>query len=87
MERVWIMLVITLNYDESLHIGDDIRVTVMKATGQAVKLATDAPDHVLINRMEQKSMISPEKKSPIIRWKRPLSVRYGIRSAGIPKTS
>lgn len=48
------MLVITRREDESLLIGDDIKITVIQAGdgSRQVKLGIEAPDHMLILREE-----------------------------------
>jgi carbon storage regulator len=46
------MLVLSRKRDESIMIGDHIRVTVTRITEDVVRLGIEAPDHVPIHRME-----------------------------------
>lgn len=54
------MLVITRKEGESLLIGDDIEITVSKASDGSVKLAIDAPKEMTILRKELYSAIKEE---------------------------
>lgn len=46
------MLVLSRKANESIHIGNDITVTVVQVAGNRVRLAIDAPPHVRILRSE-----------------------------------
>ncbi|MFS8654252.1 MAG: carbon storage regulator CsrA [Limnochordia bacterium] len=46
------MLVLTRRRDESIMIGDDIRVTVVEVRGDQVKLGIDAPRSIPVHREE-----------------------------------
>ncbi len=46
------MLALTRKPFETIHIGDDIRVTVVEVRGNAVRLAIDAPKEIPIIRAE-----------------------------------
>ncbi len=46
------MLVLSRKVDESLRIGDAIRVTVVSVSGQGVRIAVEAPSEVPIYREE-----------------------------------
>ena len=46
------MLVLARKLGETIYIGNDIEVTVMKVSGNNVKLAIKAPDGVKILRAE-----------------------------------
>ncbi len=46
------MLVLTRRLDESLRIGDDIKITILKLDKKQVDLGISAPDDVAINREE-----------------------------------
>lgn len=54
------MLVITRREGESLLIGDDIEITVSKASDGSVKLAINAPKEMTILRKELYSAIKEE---------------------------
>ena len=46
------MLVLSRKIDESLRIGDQVRVTVVAVTGQGVRIAVEAPAEIPIYREE-----------------------------------
>jgi carbon storage regulator len=46
------MLVLTRKLGECIHIGDDVRVTVVAVQGQKIRLGIDAPKSVNIVRSE-----------------------------------
>jgi carbon storage regulator len=46
------MLVLTRRVGESLMIGDDVTVTVLKTSGNQVKIGVDAPRDVEVHREE-----------------------------------
>jgi carbon storage regulator len=46
------MLVLARRQDESLVIGDDIKITVLNICKNQIKLGIEAPEDVIINRDE-----------------------------------
>lgn len=46
------MLVLTRNAGESVLIGDDIKVTVIRTQSNQIRLAIEAPKHVPVHREE-----------------------------------
>lgn len=56
------MLVISRKKGESILIGDDIEITVVKADDGAVKLAINAPRNIQILRKELLKQIEEENK-------------------------
>ncbi len=48
----WQMLVLTRRLDESLRIGDDIKITILNLDKKQVDLGISAPKDVAINREE-----------------------------------
>lgn len=46
------MLVLSRKKDESIIIGDDIRITVIEVRGDKVRLGIEAPPHVSVHREE-----------------------------------
>lgn len=46
------MLVLTRKRDESIIIGDDIKITVVEVRGDQVKLGVDAPRTISVHREE-----------------------------------
>lgn len=57
------MLVITRKKGESILIGDDIEITVIKLDDGSVKLAIDAPKNVTILRKELYKEVQEENKN------------------------
>ena len=45
-------LVLTRNINESIIIGDDIKITVLDVSGRSVRLGIDAPRDVIVDREE-----------------------------------
>lgn len=58
------MLVISRKIGESLVIGDDITVTVVKVAGGGVRLGIQAPSGYVIVRDELQDSASNEVKTP-----------------------
>ena len=58
------MLVLTRRRDESIMIGDDIRVTVVEVRGDQVKLGIDAPRSIPVHREEVYLEILEESGRP-----------------------
>lgn len=58
------MLVITRKFGESITIGPDVKITLIRGhTGQKVKLAIDAPTWVKVQRGEL-SAIQRDQRTP-----------------------
>lgn len=53
------MLILTRRIGETIHIGDDITVTVLGINGQQVKFGTSAPREVDVHRQEIYERIHP----------------------------
>lgn len=45
-------LILTRNINESIIIGDDIKITVLDVSGRSVRLGIDAPRDVIVDREE-----------------------------------
>lgn len=59
------MLVLTRNAGEALHIGDDIKVTILNSNGGSqVRIGIDAPKDVPVHREEIYRKIQREKSQP-----------------------
>lgn len=46
------MLILSRRIGESLHLGDDIKITVLSVRGQQIKLGLDVPEHMPVYREE-----------------------------------
>jgi carbon storage regulator len=60
------MLVITRKKGESILIGDDIEITVVKADDGSVKLAIEAPKNITILRKELYKEVTDENKKAAV---------------------
>jgi len=56
------MLVLTRKRDESIMIGDEIKITVVDVRGDQVKLGIEAPRHVPVHREEIYREIQEENR-------------------------
>lgn len=56
------MLVLTRKVDESIIIGDDIKITVVDVRGDQVKIGIDAPRSVSVHREEVYQEIQEENR-------------------------
>ena len=59
------MLVLSRRAGESITIGDDIRVTVLKIKNNQIKLGIDAPMDLVIRRNEHELAATPAPTSSI----------------------
>ena len=55
------MLVLSRKRDESIVIGDDVRVMVIEIRGDKVRLGIEAPKHVSVHREEVYDAIRKER--------------------------
>lgn len=46
------MLILSRRPGESLHVGDDIKITILSVRGQQIKVGLDVPDHMPVYREE-----------------------------------
>ncbi len=59
------MLVLTRKPAETIHIGDDITVTILRVRGRAVKIGIEAPADVQVLRSSLVAPTSPEQEGNI----------------------
>lgn len=57
------MLVLGRKVGETIHIGNDIKVTIASIDGDVVKLGIEAPKHVPVHRQEVFEEIRRENKA------------------------
>jgi carbon storage regulator len=57
------MLVLSRKAGETIHIGEDIRITVATVHGNRVRIAVEAPEEVLILRGELAGLEFPGAKA------------------------
>lgn len=57
------MLILTRSRDESICIGDDVRITVLGVNGNVVRLGIEAPPDIQVHREEIYQRIQAEKNS------------------------
>lgn len=57
------MLVLRRKKNESLLIGDDIRITILECGGDGVRIAIDAPKQISIIREELSEAVQSNKKA------------------------
>jgi carbon storage regulator CsrA len=58
------MLILTREVGETVLIGKDIRIMVVKVRGKQVRLGTEAPPHLLVLRKEEKPDSEKQVKVP-----------------------
>jgi len=56
------MLILTRRINETLHIGDDVQVTVLGIKGNQVRIGIDAPRDVPVHREEIYQRIKREER-------------------------
>lgn len=56
------MLVLTRKVGESIRIGDDVKITIIEADGNNIKIGIDAPRSVKVHREEVFERILEENK-------------------------
>lgn len=56
------MLVLSRQRDESIFIGDHIKVTIVDIRGDKVRLGIEAPPHVSVHRQEVYEAIQRDKQ-------------------------
>ena len=59
------MLILSRRVDETICIGDDIRVTILGIRGNQIRLGVDAPKEVKVHREEVYQRIQHGKLPPI----------------------
>ncbi len=46
------MLILSRNISEAIHIGDDVKLTILDVQGSQVRIGIDAPKEVAVHREE-----------------------------------
>lgn len=66
------MLVLTRKIDQSIMIGDHIRIVVVDVRGDQVKIGIDAPRDIMVHRHEVYQEIQAENQRAVV--KRPIDL-------------
>jgi carbon storage regulator len=57
------MLILSRRINETLMVGDDVRVTVLGVNGNQVRIGVQAPRHIPVHRQEIYEKIKKEESS------------------------
>jgi len=57
------MLILTRRVNETLMVGDDVKVTVLGINGNQVRIGVQAPRHIPVHRQEIYEKIKKEESS------------------------
>lgn len=61
------MLVLTRKIDQSIMIGDHIRIVVVDVRGDQVKIGIDAPRDIMVHRQEVYQEIQAENQRAVLK--------------------
>lgn len=56
------MLILTRNIQQTIRIGDDIEVVILRVKGNQVRVGVTAPPHVIVHRDEVYRRIQKEQR-------------------------
>ena len=56
------MLVLSRNKNQSIMIGDDVKITITEVQGKKVRLGIEAPREIAVHRLEVYESIQREKE-------------------------
>lgn len=59
------MLILSRRESESVHLGDDVKLTIVKVSGEKVRLGIDAPANVKVIRSELEITKSGDESSSL----------------------
>ena len=76
------MYVITRLVNESIQLGDDVKVTVLEIIGNTVKLGATAPPEMSVERAEVYVLNSQTKESEDIFYMTDLHIENGVSGTG-----
>ncbi len=74
------MLILSRRESESVHLGDDIVLTIVRVSGEKVRIGIEAPPHIKVLRNELeievdiKQPVEPSEKVPVAK-KPPIQVK------------
>ena len=61
------MLILSRRESECIHLGDDIVLTIVRVSGEKVRIGVEAPPHIKIlrNELEVSKLVQPKSASDI----------------------
>lgn len=60
-----IMLILSRRESESVHLGDDIVLTIVRVSGEKVRIGIQAPPHIKVLRNELEIEVAGSLKLPV----------------------
>ena len=59
------MLILSRRPGESVHLGDDIKITILSIKGQQIKIGLDVPEHMPVYREELYQKVQSQNASAL----------------------
>jgi carbon storage regulator len=59
------MLILSRRESESICLGDDIVLTIVRVSGEKVRIGIEAPSHIKVLRNELEVDVSPKASAPV----------------------
>lgn len=59
------MLILSRRPGESVHVGDDIKITILSIKGQQIKIGLDVPEHMPVYREELYAKVRTQNTSAL----------------------
>ncbi|WP_411358994.1 carbon storage regulator CsrA [Pseudidiomarina salilacus] len=59
------MLILSRRVGETLMIGDDVKITILKVSGNQIRIGVEAPKDVSVHREEVYQRVLQEKQSDV----------------------
>ncbi|WP_152227572.1 carbon storage regulator CsrA [Pseudomonas sp. SCB32] len=58
------MLILTRNVSQTIRIGDDIEIAILRVKGNQVRVGVTAPAHITVHRDEVYQRIQADQRQP-----------------------